>query len=139
MDIGETLVRLRAQRTELLKKLAEAKDFRPGSMGPRYRKCGKPYCHCAHDGSKGHGPSWSLTRKVAGKTVTKIIPVSAVDRTKEQIAEYHHFTETVDELIETNVRICDTLLKVPADSEAVAPEAVTTEKGGLRRHSRTRS
>ena len=139
MDTGEKLVGLRAQRNSLLKKLTEAKDFRPGSLGPRYRKCGKPYCHCARDGSKGHGPSWSLTRKVEGKTVTKIIPISAVDRTKEQIAEYYHFTETVGELIETSVLICDTLLEVPADSEAAAPEVVAAEKGGFKRLSRTRS
>lgn len=139
MDTQEKLDRLRERRDGLLKKLSTVKDFRPGSLGPRFRKCGKPYCHCARDGSKGHGPSWSLTRKVAGKTVTKIIPVSAVGQTQEQLDEFHRFNETVGRLVETNVLICDALLELPADSEAAAPGVVTAEKGGSRRHSRRRS
>ena len=103
-----------------------------------YRKCGKPQCHCARDGARGHGPSWSLTRAIKGKTVTKIIPASAVGQTREQIAEYHRFQKVVDELIETNVQICDTLLELPADSHSAAPNAVAAEKGGSRRTSRKR-
>ena len=86
-------------------------DFRPGSLAERYRKCGKPRCHCAREGSRGHGPSWSLTRGVAGKTVTKIIKAEAVETTREQIAEYRHFRQLVRELVETNVKICDALLE----------------------------
>jgi hypothetical protein len=86
---------------------------------------------------KDMDPSWSLTRKVAGKTVTKVIPVLAVDRTQEQIAEYHHFNETLGELVETSVLICDTLLELPADSSAL--DLAGAEKGGFRRPSRKRS
>jgi hypothetical protein len=92
MDTLARLSQLRSQRDGLLKRLAAIGDFRPGSMGPRFRKCGKPGCHCARDGEKGHGPIWSLTRKVDGKTVTKAIPVSAVDQTQQQLAEYHRST-----------------------------------------------
>jgi hypothetical protein len=139
MDILEKLDRLRERRDGLLKKLSAVKDFRPGSMGPRFRKCGKPYCHCARDGSKGHGPSWSLTRKVDGKTVTKIIPVAAVEQTQEQLDEFHRFTETVGKLVETSVLICDTLLELPQATEAAVPDAVAAEKKGSRRPSRRRS
>ena len=139
MDTLEKLDRLRERRDGLLKKLSAAKDFRPGSMGPRFRKCGKSYCHCARDGSNGHGPSWSLTRKVEGKTVTKIIPISAVEQTKEKLDEFHRFNETVGKLVETSVLICDTLLELPEASEAAAPGAVAAEKRGSRRPSRRRS
>jgi hypothetical protein len=63
-------------------------DLRPGSLVDRYRKCGKPNCHCAAEEAGGHGPSWSLTRQLGGKTITKIIPVTAVPQTRQQIAEY---------------------------------------------------
>jgi hypothetical protein len=62
--------------------------MRPGSLVKRYRACGKPTCHCAQKGDRGHGPSWSLTRPVAGKTVTKVIPPNAVEATQAQFAEY---------------------------------------------------
>ena len=34
--------------------------------------------------SRGHGPSWSLIRQVAGKAVTRIIPPDAVGQTQAQ-------------------------------------------------------
>jgi hypothetical protein len=134
----DQLHRLQDKREGLLSGLMAFKGFRQGSLVERYRKCGKPSCHCARSGAKGHGPSWSLTRAIGGKTVTKIIPASAVEQTKEQIAEYHRFQRVVDELVETNVLICDTLLELPADSHSAAPNAVAAEKGGSRRTSRKR-
>jgi hypothetical protein len=71
--------------------------------------------------------------------VTRIIPAAAVDQTQEQIAEYHRFRQTVDELVETNVLICDTLLELPGGSETAAPDTVAAEKGGSRQPSRKRS
>jgi hypothetical protein len=139
MDTVERLGQLRTQRDGLLKKLEGIRDFRPGSLGPRFRKCGKPGCHCAHDGSKGHGPTWMLTRKIEGKTVTKVIPVSAVTQTQQQLVDYRLFHDTVGELIETNVLICDTLLELPGGSEAAAPDTAAAEKGGSQRPSRKRS
>ena len=63
-------------------------DLRPGLVA--YRRCGKANCHCAQPGAPGHGPSFSLTRRVDDKTVTRIIPPGpAVEQTREQIAEYH--------------------------------------------------
>ena len=56
-------------------------DLRPGSLTPRYRRCGKPTCHCAAEGAPGHGPSWSLTWAVEGKTRTRIIPAEVVEET----------------------------------------------------------
>jgi hypothetical protein len=66
----ESLIR---RRDEIKAELAQLGDMRPGSLTPRFRKCGKPNCHCASEKSPGHGPSWSLTRGVQGKSVTKII------------------------------------------------------------------
>ena len=75
-------------------------------MVARYRKCGKPYCHCAKEGSRGHGPSWSLTRQVAGKTVTRIIPPAAVAQTQAQIAECQRLRRLTGELIEVSDALC---------------------------------
>jgi hypothetical protein len=107
-----TLQQLETKRERLRNKLAQLGDMRPGSLVGRFRKCGKPSCHCSQPSSETHGPSWSLTRAVEGKTVTKVIPPGdAVEQTKAQIAEYRRFRKLVQELLELNVEICDHKLK----------------------------
>ena len=89
-------------------------EMRPGSLVERYRKCGKPNCHCAKRGAQGHGPDWILTREVNGKTVTQAVPGgSAVQRTRSQIEEYRRFRELIRELIQVNERICNLGLRQP--------------------------
>lgn len=126
-----------AMRREVLKQdLAQIRDMRPGSLVGRYRKCGKPSCHCAATGSAGHGPSWSLTREVEGKTVTKIIPAgAAVERTQAQIAEYRRFRALTREVVEVSEELCDAQL---AAGEAATEEGVA-KKGGSKRRSKPRS
>lgn len=93
--------------------------MRPGSLVQRYRKCGKPNCHCAKRGAQGHGPDWILTREVNGKTVTRAVPGgSAIQQTRAQIEEYKRFRELTRELIQVNERICDLRLHQP---DAAAP------------------
>ncbi|HVT15319.1 MAG TPA: DUF6788 family protein, partial [Thermoanaerobaculia bacterium] len=65
------LEELEKKRDGLRAKLAATGEMRPGSLVGRYRRCGKASCHCAEEGAQGHGPSWSLTRVVDGKTVTR--------------------------------------------------------------------
>jgi len=114
------------RRDELLQQIVQIKDMRQGTLIPRYRKCGKPTCHCANDGSPGHGPSWSLTKDINGKTVTKIIPKGpAVEWTKEQISEFKRYRMLSRELVEVNERICDARLET---QKAGAAEA-TAKKG----------
>ena len=59
---------LSRRRDELRQELAHVADLRQGSLSSRYRRCGKPRCHCAQEGDPGHGPYWSVTRAVHGKT-----------------------------------------------------------------------
>ena len=55
-----------ARRDALPGELAAIGEFPPGSLQSRYRRCGKPTCHCAAQGDPGHGPKWVLTRTVGG-------------------------------------------------------------------------
>jgi hypothetical protein len=96
------------QRDQLKSQLAAIGDMRPGSLVPRFRKCGKPSCHCAKKGDPGHGPSFSLTRPVKGKTVTRVIPSGpAVERTRLQLEEFQRFRQLVRQLIDVSEQICD--------------------------------
>lgn len=125
---------LRDRRDRLKTELAQVGDLRPGSLVERYRRCGKSNCHCAHKGATGHGPSWSLTREVAGKTVTTIIPSGAVEQTRQQLTEYTRFRRLGKELVETSEQLCDAQLLAP---EAASQEAA--KKGGSKRRSQARS
>ncbi len=123
---------LEARQNEIRRQLAAIGDVRPGSLVERYRKCGKSYCHCAADGSRGHGPSWSLTHPVAGTTRTRVIPPEAVEETRAQIAECRRFRQLVREMIEVSDTICQ--LRLRADTPAP-----TAKKRGSRPRSRRRS
>jgi hypothetical protein len=101
------LSELEAQRERLKLLLSDLGDLRPGSLVERYRKCGKANCHCAQPGEPGHGPSWSLTRDVKGKTTTKIIPKAFVPQTREQIEEYQRLRHLTSDLVEVNEKICE--------------------------------
>jgi hypothetical protein len=64
---------------------------------------------------------------VAGKTVTRIIPFHAVERTREQLAEFHKFQELTRELVEVNERLCDARLRTETEhaDETVKKRAST--------------
>src|SRR5436190_21674875 len=126
---------LQRLRDSLKSRLMSLGDMRPGSLVERYRRCGKASCHCAVKDSPAHGPSWSLTRPLHGKTVTKVIPTGpAVERTRAQIAEYKRFRAMVQQLVEVSERLCDA--QIAASRSASHEEA---EKGGSGKRSKRRS
>ncbi len=109
---------LRQQREQLKTQLATIGDMRPGSLVARYRKCGKASCRCAKKGAPGHGPSYSLTHAVKGKTITNVIPVGpAVEHAHQQIDEFHRFRQLVQQLVAVSEQICDLQLRQPREPE----------------------
>ncbi len=56
---------------ELAVELADIGYIVPGSLAPRFTRCGKPHCACAADPPKLHGPYWHWSTKVDGKTVNR--------------------------------------------------------------------
>lgn len=129
----EDTEKLANRRRELQQAITELGELRPGHLIGRFRKCGKPNCHCAAPGDPGHGPSWSLTRVVDGKTVTRVIPAGpAVQRTQAQLEEYRRFRELSHEFVEVSEALCAATIK----SSAPAPEA---KKKGSRKSSTARS
>lgn len=58
---------------ELATDLADAKPMRRGSLSERTIKCGKPGCACAQDPKARHGPYYSLTQAVDGKTRSRFL------------------------------------------------------------------
>lgn len=104
---------LEEERERVRDKLAGIGDMRRGSLMKQYRKCGKAQCRCSKDESYVHGPSYSLTKKVKGKTVTRGIPKEAVESTELQIAQFQEYRRLNQEFLEVNEEICDAKLKEP--------------------------
>jgi hypothetical protein len=107
-----SLEALQLKRDQIKAQLAQVGDMRPGSLVERYRRCGKSSCHCAQKDAHGHGPSYSLTHPVRGKTLTRIIPKgAAVEQTRAQIAEYRRFRDLVRQLVGVSEQICEAELR----------------------------
>jgi hypothetical protein len=120
MSDKSLLNELYSQKNQIFNQISSLDNFRQGSFSPRYRKCGKPYCHCAQEGAKGHGPLWLVTRSVNGKTVSKTIPEDRVEKTFEQIESFHTFKDLIHQYTEINIKICDALLEEPMEASVEA-------------------
>ena len=113
--------------------LVDAKPMRRGSLSERTIRCGKPGCACAHDPNARHGPYYSLTRAVKGKTQSRFLTPEQADVARQQIDAGHEFRIQVDDYWEACEEWADIEL---ADRTASTEEA---KKRGSKRTSKTRS
>ena len=79
----------------------------PGTLTVRSYACGKRRCRCHDDPPQLHGPYHQWTRKINGKTVTRIL-------TDDQLADYgpwfdnhRRLRELVTELEELSLAIAE--------------------------------
>src|SRR5260370_33569991 len=76
--------------------LAETKPMRRGSLSERMVKCSKPGCACREDPDARHGPYFSLTRAVGGKTQSRHLTKEQAALARQQIAAGHECRTTLD-------------------------------------------
>jgi hypothetical protein len=123
------LAELVAERARLYADLSTVGDFRRGALRAVFRRCGKPGCHCARPGDRGHGPQYNLTRWRGGKTVTTHPrPGPELDKAQREAAGWERFRSLTGQIEQVNEAICDTR---PVLSEPVppAPDAEGQKKG----------
>ena len=133
MSTGMDVKGLEARREAIRRELASIGDLRPGSLFERYRKCGRPGCHCAREGDPGHGPKWVVTARVSGRSLTRAIPREAVAETRAQIQEYQRLRALTAELAEVSEGLCHARLSARREASREA------KKGALREPSRRSS
>ena len=73
----------RRRHAELTSGLAQTGFVLPGTLLERYNRCGKPNCRCKHDPPTLHGPYYQWTRKVDGKTVTRLLSGEQIQRYRD--------------------------------------------------------
>ena len=81
---------------ELAARLGQSQPMRRGSLSERYVKCGKPGCGCAEDAKARHGPYYSLTRAVGGRTRSRFLNPQEAQRAREQIETGQQFRRQVE-------------------------------------------
>ena len=124
------LVHLRQLATEL----AEPKPMRRGSLSQRSVKCSKPGCACAQDPKARHGPYYSLTRAVGGKTHSRFLTPEQAALARQQIAAGQAFRTQLEAYWQGCEDWADRQLQ---DSPTASPQEA--EKGGFQPTSKTKS
>ncbi len=73
--------RAAAIAAEITARLAGLTFALPGTLADRMTRCGYANCRCHADPPRLHGPYHQWTRKIGGKTVTRLL-------TDDQLADY---------------------------------------------------
>ena len=82
----EAKMRDKARRREILAEISKLGPCLPGSLVSHSRTCNTPGCHCHDDPAALHGPYIAWTRKVAGKTLTRVL-------SQEQFVRYRPWAD----------------------------------------------
>ncbi len=98
----------RAQK--LLDQIAKLGFSLPGTLTERHTRCSSPGCHCRADPPALHGPYYSWTRNIAGKTVTRTL-------TPEQTQRYAPWFENARQLRALTTELEALSLKLAQDAE----------------------
>jgi len=108
--------------------------MRRGSLSERTMKCGQAGCACAGDPKARHGPYFSLTQAVEGKTRSRFLTAERAAVAQQQIAAGRQFREHVDTYWEACEEWADAEMdRLPSASSGEA------KKKGSKRNSQTTS
>lgn len=110
--------------------LQEVTPIRGGSVVERRVKCSKPGCPCEHDPEARHGPYFSFTRRVRGRSVSRYVSAEEAAVIRRQIEAGRAFRKRVKALWDACEDWADReLATVTSDRDGAV------EKGGSRRRS----
>jgi len=129
-ESGAVPAAVRQMAVELL----AARPMRRGSLSERLVKCNRPGCGCAHDDEARHGPYYSITRGVGGRTRSRWVAADKVEVARRQVAAGQGFRERLEAYWEACERWADAQLDCP---QAASTEAA--KKGGSKRVSTRKS
>src|SRR5262249_26571232 len=79
-DVPDEIARLDSRYRELKKQLQGLGFAVAGTVTERYTMCGKASCRCHADPPQRHGPYYQYSRKVAGKTTSRLITAQQAER-----------------------------------------------------------
>jgi hypothetical protein len=131
----ESIDQLEQHRSHLYERLAETGDFRRGTIGATWRRCGKANCACADAAHPGHGPRHRLTRSLHGRTGSiELRSPAEMEKAAREVAAHKRFVALSQEIVEVNERICEARPVSPLAGKSPWAGA-GAEKGGSSRTS----
>ena len=126
-----TLSELEKEKNRLLREILNLGDMRNGSLSIRYQRCSKSPCVCDDPKHPGHGPIYSLSVAVNGKTKIRNYKLGPeLDKLRKEIENYQRFKKLSNYLIAISGQICD-LRPVPEIEDKSEREEL---KKKLQRH-----
>ena len=119
---------------DLAAQLAQPCPMRRGSLSERLVKCNKPGCPCADRPDARHGPYYSVSRVVKGRTRSRWLDADQAQTVRQQVEAGQEFRKHVEAYWQACEQWADAQLDTP---EAASREAA--KKGASKRRSRSRS
>ncbi len=102
-----------AQLQRIAGELAEVGAVLPGSLSQRRLTCTHVGCHCHSDPPQLHGPYWYWTRKVAGKTVSKVLSPEQAEEYRGLMVNDRRLRALVQELERVGLSILEADPRTP--------------------------
>jgi hypothetical protein len=124
MDSVSPTRRQQARAARITAELASLGLALPGTLIERHVRCGKPGCRCHADPPVLHGPYWQWTRKIDGKTVTRLVADDQLDDYRQWLDNHRRLRALVAELEALTLAIAD------ADPRAKRRPAVPARHAG---------
>ena len=103
-----------AARRELTDQIAALGPTLPGSLVTRTSRCGNRNCRCHTDPDQRHGPYWTWTRSVGGKTITRALTTEQAERYRPWFDNARRLRELVDQLKQLAIEQAETDDQWPA-------------------------
>jgi|SRR5208337_2398605 len=130
------LMALEKNRAGILRKIQGLGDMRSGSISVRYQQCGKKPCICHDPGHPGHGPIYSFSEVINGRTKIRNFKLGPeLDKLKKEVENYQAFKKLSQELIAVSNNICE-LRPTPAiqDTEELQELKKNLQKAFMKKY-----
>jgi len=116
--------RLLAEREIVTSGLPAFAQIVRGSLVTRYRRCGKPTCHCLR--SRGHGPAYYLVVTLqGGKTEQILLSAAMLPVARQFLNNYRRWWAALEKVSAVNRR----LLRLRAPELVGAAKAIPKKSG----------
>jgi hypothetical protein len=99
--------RIEQQRTRLLAQLADIGHPLPGSLTIRHTRCSSAGCRCRQDPPLLHGPYYSWTRKIDGKTHTRLLTAEQAERYTPWFEDARKLRALINQLEALSLRLAE--------------------------------
>jgi hypothetical protein len=97
----------RRRQAQLARTLGEIGFALPGTLLRRHTRCGTPNCRCKADPPTLHGPYYQWTRKIDGKTVTRLLSTDQVQRYQDWFANAQRARQLLAEIEALSLSIAE--------------------------------